>query len=240
MEVLLVIEMIKRYKHILFDLDHTLWDFEKNSRETLVELFQVFGLSDLGNFTCDQFCDMFQVVNNRLWDLYNQGKYDQGKLRSERFKMILTQLGVEEMQVPISITDEYLRICPTKPHVFPYALDVLKYLQDHYVLHILTNGFSDVQAIKLKSAGLTDFFMEVVTSDTTGFKKPSREIFQYLLKKIGADSNECIMIGDNLEADIKGARNAGIDCIFFNPLRIEHQEETTYEITCLSELKAIL
>lgn len=231
---------MKKYKHILFDLDHTLWDFEKNSKETLIELFQSYELSSLGSFTCEQFCDTFQLVNNQLWHLYNKGEYDQEKLRNERFKLILTQLGVKEVLVPVGIADEYLRLCPTKPHIFPYALDVLKYLQDHYILHILTNGFSDVQAVKLKSAGLTDFFVEVVTSDTIGYKKPSREIFEYLLKKIGAHSSECIMIGDNLETDIKGARNAAIDCIFFNPLGIEHQEETTYEITCLSELKNIL
>lgn len=231
---------MRRYRHILFDLDHTLWDFDKNSRETLVDLFQTFSLSNLGNFTCNQFCDTFRTVNNQLWDLYNQGKYDQGKLRSERFKLILTQLGVDEAKVPLDIADEYLRLSPTKPHILPYTLDVLKYLQDHYILHILTNGFSDIQAIKLKSAGLTDFFVEVVTSDTIGYKKPNREIFEYLLKKIGAQSEECVMIGDNLETDVKGARNAGIDCIFFNPLGIKHQEETTYEITCLSELKNIL
>ena len=229
-----------KYKHILFDLDHTLWDFEKNSRETLIELFGQFSLGELGNFTCNQFCDTFTLVNHRLWDLYNRGEYDQQKLRSERFRLILTELGVAETKVPADIAEEYLRICPTKPHIFPYTTEVLTYLQERYILHILTNGFADVQAVKMKSAALTDFFVEVITSDATGYKKPSREIFDYLLQKIGAAPEECIMIGDNLETDIKGAQNAGIDCIFFNPLGLKHQANTTYEITCLRDLEQIL
>lgn len=230
---------IKRHQHILFDLDHTLWDFERNSQETLTELYQTFALADLGSFSCEQFCGTFREVNHRLWDLYNRGEYDQARLRSERFHLILTRLGVEEEQVPASMADEYLRLCPTKPHVFPYTIDILKYLQSRYALHILTNGFADVQALKLKSAGLTDFFVEVVTSDI-GHKKPSREMFEYMLRKIKAQHQDCIMIGDNLEADIRGAQQAGMDCIFFNPLKVEHQEKVTYEINCLSELKNIL
>lgn len=142
--------------------------------------------------------------------------------------------------MPTDIAEEYLRLCPTKPHVFPYCNDVLRYLQENYMLHILTNGFADVQAIKLKSAGLTEFFVEVITPDATGHKKPSREIFEYMLEKVKARDEDCIMIGDNLETDIKGARNAGIDSVFFNPLGIKHKEKITYEITCLSELKEFL
>lgn len=231
---------MKHYKHILFDLDHTLWDFDKNSRETLVELFHTFELASLGSFNCNDFCDTFCTVNQQLWALYNRGAYDQQRLRTERFKLILAELGVAEELVPSALADEYLKLCPTKPHVFPYTAEVLQYLQQRYALHILTNGFSDVQAVKLRSAGLTNFFIEVVSADTIGYQKPSREIFDYVIDKIGASCDECIMIGDNLEADVKGALNAGIDCVFFNPSGTRHQTKTTYEISCLSKLKDIL
>ncbi len=231
---------MKQYQHILFDLDHTLWDFDRNSRETLEELFLTFELANLGSFTCTDFCTTFSIINRQLWAQYNLGKYDQQKLRTERFKLILGELGVAEAHVPATLADEYLRLCPTKPHVFPYTVEILAYLQQRYALHILTNGFSDVQAIKLKSAGLTGYFLEVVSSDTIGFKKPSKEIFEYIVHKIGADPADCLMIGDNLEADIQGALNAGIDCVFFNPGGISHEKQTTYEIGCLSELKNLL
>lgn len=231
---------MKRYQHILFDLDHTLWDFDKNSRETLTELFATFELASLGSFSCTDFCDTFCTVNRQLWDRYHRGEYDQQRLREERFRLILTELGVAAERVPAALAGEYLRLCPTKPHVLPYANDILQYLQQRYSLHILTNGFSDVQAIKIKSAGLADFFKVVVSSDTIGYKKPSREIFDHIVEAIGASPGACIMIGDNLETDIKGALNAGLDCIFLNPTKLHHQEPTTYEIACLSELKAIL
>ncbi len=231
---------MKKYKHILFDLDHTLWDFEKNSQETLVELYKTFSLARFNRFTCDQFCYTFREVNHHLWDLYHRGEYDQQRLRKERFIIILGQLGITEAYVPSGLAEAYLQLCPTKPHIFPYALEVLKYLQDRYSLHILTNGFNDVQAIKMKNAGLSDFFVEVVTSDATGYKKPHPGIFEFMLQKIGAQPEDCVMIGDNLEADMQGAKNARIDCIFFNPVGIEHQVEVTHEINCLSQLQVLL
>ncbi len=231
---------MKHYRHLLFDLDHTLWDFDKNAAETLGELYDTHQLSSLGNFSVQQFYDTFIIVNRSLWKKYDQGAYDQQRLRSERFKLILTQLGVAADRVPTQLADDYLRICPTKPHVMPHTVATLDYLKQRYQLHILTNGFAAVQAIKLKNAGLADYFIEVVSSDTTGHRKPSRPVFDYLLNRIGASAQECLMIGDNLETDVRGARDVGIDQVFYNPKRIKHSETVTREVTCLSELRIIL
>lgn len=231
---------MSKYKHILFDLDHTLWDFEKNATETLCELYENFQLTSLGSFSVQEFCQTFHRINHHLWALHQQGDYEQSKLRSDRFKKIFSELGVAETLVPHSIQDEYLRICPSKPHVFPFTHDILSYLKERYQLHIVTNGFSDVQHIKLKSAALTNYFTHIVTSDGANFRKPEPAIFRHVLELIGANASECIMIGDNLLTDIAGAQNADIDCVYFNPKEVPHKASTTYEIYCLSELKGIL
>lgn len=231
---------MKHYQHLLFDLDHTLWDFKRSSTETLCELYRTYQLATLGDFSTEQFCDAFEEVNLQLWTLYNQGEYDQQRLRNERFGLVLSRLGIAADLVPAGLPEEYLRICPTKPHVMPYAMATLDYLRQHYQLHILTNGFTEVQAIKLKSAGLTDYFAEVVASDTTGHRKPQRPIFDYILSQIEATPLQCLMIGDSLAADVVGAREAGIDQVFYNPEGVAHDEDITYEVSCLSELRTIL
>ena len=231
---------MKYYQHLLFDLDHTLWDFKRSATETLCELYDTYRLGTLGDFSAQQFCHTFEEVNYHLWGLYNRGEYDQQRLRSERFGMILTRLGLTADRVPPGLADEYLRVCPTKPYVMPHTIATLDYLRQHYQLHIITNGFAEVQALKLKSAGLTDYFAEVVASDTTGHKKPHTPIFDYLLRRLNTDRRRCLMIGDNLKTDILGARNAGIDQVFYNPEGQEHEEEITHEVTCLSELRTIL
>jgi len=228
------------YKHILFDLDHTLWDFEKNATEALGELYATYELESQGTFSLEEFCDTFHKVNYHLWHLHQTGDYDQARLRAERFKMIFSDLGMSEAKMPLQIADAYLKLCPSKPHVFPYTYDILAYLQDRYELHIVTNGFADVQGVKLKSAGLSDYFKHIVTSDHAGFRKPDPGIFSYILELIEARPTDCIMIGDNLDTDIAGAQGAGIDCIYFNPQKNHHEALTNYEISCLSELRGIL
>jgi putative hydrolase of the HAD superfamily len=228
------------YKHLLFDLDHTLWDFEKNSEETLEELFHEFKLSELGEITSSTFIEKYKATNKEIWKLYNESKITKEVLRDIRFEMVLQEFGVCKTKVPLGIGEAYLTRCPVKPHLVPYTLEVLAYLQSKYTLHILTNGFEATQALKLSTTKLKDFFKEVVTSENSGFKKPHKEIFDFTLSRIQAPCHECLMIGDNLETDIAGARNAGIDTVFFNVDKLEHKEPVTYEIKCLSELMEIL
>ncbi|MFP4089767.1 MAG: YjjG family noncanonical pyrimidine nucleotidase [Cyclobacteriaceae bacterium] len=232
------------YKHIFFDLDHTLWDFDKNSAEALCDLYEQFGLAGRYSFTTDEFCKAFREVNFHLWRMHQLGNYGQAQLRAERFPLIFGKLGLKDTELDAGemslLAEAYLQLCPTKPHVFPHTHEVLGYLQDRYQLHILTNGFSDVQWIKLRSAGLSAYFKEIVTSDDAGFRKPQADIFHYSLRRISAECSECLMIGDNLETDMDGALGVGMDCIFFNPAKIQHQSRITYEISCLSQLKGIL
>ena len=229
-----------QYRHILFDLDHTLWDFEKNSDEALNELYDHYEKKFSDKFSSDRFVKKFKEVNASMWDLYNQNKIEKEFLRTQRFKIALTDLGLEEKEVPVAIGDEYLSVCPTKNHVIPNAFEILDYLENRYILHIITNGFDEVQDIKLTSSNLKKYFTEVITSEKVGFKKPSREMFDEAISLIAAQKNECIMIGDNIDTDIKGAINAGIDVVFFNPEKIPHTLEVTFEIYDLNDLKAIL
>ncbi|MHC2992463.1 HAD family hydrolase [Pontibacter sp. HJ8] len=233
---------MKSYKHLFFDLDHTLWDFEKNSEETLYTLYQEFSLESFGKFDCDSFYKKYKFVNNRLWDLYNKGKIDQKELREQRFVRTLTGLGLEEHQVPAGLSEAYTDLCPTKTAVFPYTFEVLAYLQPRYGLHIITNGFKDVQHIKMSGSNLTGYFKEIITSECCGYKKPDKRIFEHALDRIQVRPEECLMIGDNLECDIDGARAAGLDQVFFNPEKNpgKLRPRPTYHIHCLSELQEIL
>jgi putative hydrolase of the HAD superfamily len=230
----------KRYKHIFFDLDHTLWDFEKNSSETLAELYDHYHLAERENFSKNEFISTFHSVNKALWTSYNNGKLNRDELREDRFKIIFNRLGAPGSSVIDEIAHEYLRICPTKANLFPFAVDVLNYLKQHYILHIITNGFEEIQSLKLSSSRINQYFAEIVTSDSSGFIKPHKGIFDYALSKTKAFCYDCIMVGDDLEADILGAKNASMDHIFFNPVGLEHKEKVTHEISCLSQLMKIL
>ncbi|MEM6842523.1 MAG: YjjG family noncanonical pyrimidine nucleotidase [Bacteroidota bacterium] len=232
---------MKQYTHILFDLDHTLWDFDRCATETLKELYQTHQLAKLGCPSSEEFCRVFHQVNVRLWDLYNRGEYDSERLRRERFFLVFDELQLNyNPELPPQFAEEYLAICPTKGYVIPGAIEVLEELHQRYPLHIITNGFSDVQAIKLKHAGLTDYFQTVTTSDKAGYRKPNPAIFQFALEHISATPEICIMIGDNLKTDILGGQNAGIDCVYFNPQQQSHSNTVLYEIQSLTNLLAIL
>ncbi|QCK14250.1 YjjG family noncanonical pyrimidine nucleotidase [Mangrovivirga cuniculi] len=232
--------MKKSYKHLFFDLDHTLWDFQVNSHVTLKELFFEFGLCDLGDFMVDEFISVFEEVNFELWDLYNKNLVDKETIRDVRFKRSLSRLGVEENAIPEMLGKEYLLRCPTKPAVIKYTFEILDYLNEKYNLHIITNGFKETQATKLKHSGLNEYFRSVVTSECTGYKKPHLEIFRFALENVEAVPEESLMIGDNLEADVKGAMQYNVDAVYFNPEKVRHNSEVSYEISCLSQLKNIL
>lgn len=228
------------YQHILFDLDHTLWDFERNSQETLEELYHYYKFNRYDKFSIDEFVNTFREVNTLLWELYDRDEIDRSFIRSRRFRMVLTQLGIPEKEIPEDISDVYLSICPTKGNVIQDAFIVLDYLKDRYQLHVITNGFDDIQETKLNSSNLKKYFSRVFTSEAVGFKKPSKEMFEKAVEWIGTDKRSCVMVGDNLETDIKGAINANLDVIFFNPGKISHDLPVTFEIDRLADLKSIL
>ncbi len=229
-----------KYRHLFFDLDHTLWDFETNADETLRELFQTHGFGRYGTFTVEQFTSVYSAINTALWRLYQANKITQQQLRAVRFVRTLTRLGVPETEIPATISAEFTDILPKKAAVFPHTHELLTYLKPKYNLHLITNGFNDIQAIKLASSNLTDYFQEVITSERSGHLKPDPRMFQHALTRTGATAAESLMIGDNLECDVLGAYNAGIDQVYFNPAKRGHRMQITYEISCLSELRDLL
>lgn len=228
------------YKHIFFDLDNTLWDFERNSTETLNELYHKYRLDELGVASPELFIRTYQERNIMMWEQYRLGKIDKETLRNERFTLTFWDMGLDAELAPRALADDYLIISPKKNHLFPHAHEVLSYLQEKYTLHIITNGFEEAQYIKLDSADLSKYFAEIIISEHTGYKKPDVNIFHYAADKANAKKDECLMVGDGLEVDIIGARNAGWDAVYFNPDKIQHEEKVTYEIDSLDELKKFL
>ena len=229
-----------KYRHLFFDLDHTLWDFEKNANETLHTLYEQHDFARYDTFTVDKFTQVYSDINHALWRLYQSNKITQSQLREVRFVRTLTRLGLAENQIPAGISAEFTDILPRKTAVFPYTHEVLDYLKPKYRLHLITNGFNDIQSTKLASSNLTHYFEEVITSEHSGHLKPDPRMFRHALERTGATAAESLMIGDNLECDVLGAYNAGIDQVYFNPDKRRHFNQITHEISCLSELKAFL
>lgn len=230
------------YKHLFFDLDHTLWDHNTNSKQALAEVYQHFGLHTFGIPSSHQFYLKFNEINHQLWDLYEQGKIAQPELRHTRFRMIFSELGCNDFALCDEISDTYINISVRKPNLLPNAKSVLDYLFPKYPLHIITNGFMEVQDIKMTSGGIKQYFREIVTSQNSGFKKPEVGIFEYALALVGAKPHECIMIGDSFQSDIVGATKAGIDTVFFNPdgRKQDITLQPKHEVKDLIELKGIL
>ncbi len=228
-----------KYKHIFFDLDRTLWDFEENSNETLLELCDKYNFASKGILNYNKFIKKYKFHNEYLWSLYRENKISQKKLRRQRFYNTLLDYGIDDVKLSEKIGLDYIEICPKKNKLFPFIFDVLDYLKHKYYLHIITNGFEKTQQIKLKYSGLKPFFLNVITSDKIGFKKPNPIIFEYALQKARASKSESIYVGDDLEVDILGCQNFGIDGVFFNPQKTPHNENVTYEISSLKQLMEI-
>lgn len=232
--------LLSKYKHIFFDLDHTLWDYDTNASQSLFELFEKHRLDKLDRFSKEDLAKTFFEVNYDLWDLYNVGKIQRPDIRERRFPAIFERLGANRADVPLTFELEYVSLAPTKSGTFDGAHDILEYLSERYELHIITNGFDDIQATKLESSKLDHFFDVIITSETTAYRKPDKEIFELAMDRAGALLEQSIMIGDNLESDIRGAKNIGMDHVWFNPIKSTSQDSIQHEIQNLIELKSIL
>lgn len=229
----------RNYKCIFFDLDHTLWDYEGNAREMLLELHTYHNLQDKG-VPFEGFHQHFKVVNLELWDLYDRGLIDNEVIRTQRFRKVLEKFNLVDDKLNADLSHEYLYGCPKKCNLVPYAKEVLDYLSRSYSLTVVTNGFEEIQHVKLLSGNITQYFKHVITSQKAGYKKPAREIFDFALSANNLACHEVVMIGDNLVTDVGGAKNACIDTIFYNPGAVSHSAEVDHEIRCLSELQRIL
>ncbi len=231
---------MKNYKHIFFDLDHTLWDLERNSAETITELLASYNVDEKVIASKPGFIKEYNKINDALWDQYRLGTIDRKTLRYERFRRVFLFFGIEDQQLAHDFGNAFVRDSPLKPHLIPGALEVLEHLSGHYTLHIITNGFAEAQEKKIKNAGIAHYFEHIINSEMAGFNKPDPRIFEYSLALAKAGKSESIMVGDHLEADILGAKRAGIDQIYYNPARRPHYEELTYEIIHLKELIDLL
>lgn len=230
---------MKTYQHLFFDLDHTLWDYDKNVQESLSELFEIYQLQNFGIRDYKTFLEAFYQVNFKLWAMYDLDKVDKKSLREVRFKLIFEKAGARDNAVPKEMEDDFMHRTSSKPHLLPYSKEILDYLKPNYRMHIITNGFNESQALKIKSSGLESYFDFVVTSETTGHKKPDPRIFQYLLDKLSVKATDCIMIGDNPNSDILGAIQSNLDNIYFDPHGKGIEHLPTYTIKHLKELEGI-
>jgi len=232
-------DIAMEYKHILFDLDHTLWDFQTNSMLTLRELFDELGLKRFfGDF--DTFFSLYEDNNLRLWAEYRKGAISKKDLNFQRFNYPFEVSGFDEKKLAQKYADEFVRRSPLKKELMPGAVDVLEYLKPKYRLHIITNGFKEVQDVKLKVSGLGRYFDRIFISELIGVQKPDKYFFEYAVRSLNASKKECLVIGDSYEADILGAKNFGLDHVFYNVNGEKHDEDVMYEIRSLSELKDIL
>ena len=232
--------MKNRFKHIFFDLDHTIWDFDKNAEETLHELYNSYSLKNFGLHSADIFIETYTRNNHSLWAEYHLGNITKDYLRASRFKATFIELGMEPDCIPMSFEDDYVRICPTKTNLFPHAHETLTYLSNKYHLHLISNGFQESTELKIATTGLSPYFKNIVISEKVGVNKPDKAIFEFALDSASAQKPESLMIGDSLEADIKGAINFGIEAIYFNPLNKEKPDYVKNQIFHLEELVTLL
>jgi putative hydrolase of the HAD superfamily len=229
-----------KYRHLFFDLDHTLWDFETNSKETLSEVFHTHRLHETLTPDFDTFYQRYSFHNKRLWDRYHHGFIKQEELRWKRTWHTLLEYKIGDEKLAKEMSQQYLQILPLKTALFPYTIEIIEYLTNKgYELHLITNGFEEVQWGKLRNSQIDHYFKEVITSEKAMSLKPHKEIFEYALQTAKASKEESIMIGDNLDADIRGAMEAGLDTIFVNHIGEQTELKPTYIIHHLKELEGI-
>ena len=222
-----------QYKHLFFDLDHTLWDFEANSHQTLKELYLVLNLREKGIEDFDLFHKNYLAHNDKLWDRYRNGYIKVDELRWKRMWLSLLDFKIADELLARQMGNIFLDLLPTRKILFPYTTEILDYLTDkNYQLHLITNGFEKTQHSKLKYSGLDKYFIEVITSEGSNSLKPKKEIFEYAFQKTGANPAESIMIGDAIDVDILGALNAGID-------QVINDQFPTYTVYSLRDLEDI-
>lgn len=232
----------RRYEQVFFDLDHTLWDFETNSRETLMDLYVELALKEKGIGSFDEFHRIYQHHNLVFWDRFRKGFIKRDELRWKRMWRTLLDFQIGDEALARQMSERYLEILPTKRNLFHDTLDILDYLKGRaYPMHLITNGFENTQHAKIRNSGIGGYFTHVVTSEKAGIMKPHEGIFRYAMELSGATPEKSIMIGDTLDADISGAGNVGMDTAYFNPeIPADGDIRPTFVIGSLTELKTIL
>jgi putative hydrolase of the HAD superfamily len=230
-----------KYKHLFFDLDHTLWDFDANARETLLQLHIDLKLPEKGIHDFDRFHKNYLEHNERLWAKYRNGHIKQDELRLKRMWLTLLDFKIADEDLAKQLSELFLQLLPSRTILFPDTKEVLQYLKNKgYALHLITNGFEETQHSKLRNSGLDHFFKVVVTSEGSNSLKPQKEIFEFALNKTGATVEESLMIGDTPDVDIAGAFTVGMDAVHVNFTDAMATIQPTYTVRSLKELKEIL
>ncbi len=230
----------KKYKHIFFDLDRTLWDFDAAAEVAFERIYEQYRLKDLGIPSAHEFHEVYHPLNERLWELYREEKITKDELNRTRFVLPLEHYGIHDTALADHLSEDYVYWSPRIVRLVPGTMELLDYLQPKYHLHLITNGFQEVQDTKLSLSGLKPYFETLTVSEEVGVKKPNPEIFHYALRKANATAEESLMIGDEMAVDIDGARAAGIDQVFFNPNGKEVEGKRTFEAKKLKEIMRIL
>jgi putative hydrolase of the HAD superfamily len=224
---------MKHITDIFFDLDHTLWDFDKNSELAFDKIFK----EKLPEIDSQEFAKVYVPINQACWKLYQNDEITSEELRYQRLKQSFDALNFQISDEKINkIAHQYIELLPQKNHLFDGAIEILEYLKPNYKLHIITNGFEKVQYLKIENSGIASYFSTITNSEMAGVKKPNPKIYEFALSLSQAKKETSVMIGDSIEADVIGALDFGIEAIFFNP----NQEEVTasfLQINHLSELK---
>jgi putative hydrolase of the HAD superfamily len=226
-----------KIKHVFFDLDHTLWDFERNSNLTFRQLFENHQIP----LELTDFLSVYSPINFKYWKLYREEKVTKSALRYGRLKDTFDALKFEISDDLINqLAIDYIDVLPSNNYLFDGTIELLDYLFNRYELHIITNGFEEVQNLKLQKSGIDRYFNKIITSEAVGVKKPNPLVFEYALKLANANANESFMVGDNLEADIIGAMNCGISSIHFNIEKERKIEKKYITVSHLLEIKQYL
>ncbi len=221
---------------VFFDLDHTLWDFEKNSA---LAFETVFKLQDL-KIDMTEFLQFYVPINREYWERYRKDEITQKQLRFGRLKDTFDLLHFEiSDDLVVFLSEQYIYYLPKYNHLYEGAIEILDYLKTKYSLHIITNGFAEIQGNKLDNSYITHYFKTITNSEMAGVKKPNTLIFEYALNLAKARKENSIMIGDCLEADVQGALDAGLDAIFFNENNLSASHKIK-QVNHLLELKKYL
>jgi putative hydrolase of the HAD superfamily len=233
--------MTRRYTHLFFDLDHTLWDFEANAARVLEMLWEEHRLAERCGECYDAFKTSFDGHNERLWEKFRKGDLSREDLRWKRFWLALLDMKAPDETLSRQMGERFLEHLPLQKALVPGAEAVLQHCAAKgYDVHLITNGFETTQWQKLRTAGIDTHFGHVITSEGCGCMKPHRGIFDHALNLCGVEAKDSLMIGDALEVDIKGARDAGWDQVYYNPTGLPHKEKPTFEIRRLEELLEIV
>lgn len=228
------------YSHIFIDLDKTIWDFDANALVTFQEMFEKYRMADKGVTHIDTFLEVYTGINDMLWGLYRKNEIKKEVLNIKRFELTLNDFGIDDLILATHMAEDYVRLSPEKTKVYAGVQEVLAEMSKRLPLHLITNGFEEVQQKKIDNCGIRKLFTTITTSEEAGVKKPEPGIFELALSKANAQPDESLMIGDDIKVDIEGARNIGMDQLLFNPTGKKHNGSPTYEADSWDKIKELL